>query len=147
VLAETGLDMSRWPTEKHFASWLSLAPGTKVSGGKQLSSRSTPSANRAAAALRLAARSLYQSKSALGAFFRRLKARLGTPKAITASAHKLARLIYRMLRFGTEYVDQGQDYNEQRYRARVVSTLTRRAAALGYTLVKTEGLSSAPSEI
>src|SRR5438094_318912 len=83
----------------------------------------------------------------LGRFFRRLKARLGTPKAITASAHKLARLIYRMLRFGTEYVDQGQDYYEQRYRARVVSTLTRRAAALGYTLVKTEGLSSAPSEI
>jgi len=147
VVAETGLDMSRWPTEKHFASWLSLAPGTKVSGGKKLSGRTTPSANRAAAALRLAARSLYQSKSALGAFFRRLKARLGTPKAITASAHKLARLIYRMLRFGTEYVDQGQDYYEQRYRARVVSTLTRRAAALGYTLVKTEGLSSAPSEI
>src|SRR5439155_1270401 len=109
VVAETGLDMSRWPTEKHFASWLSLAPGTKVSGGKKLSGRTTPSANRAAAALRLAARSLYQSKSALGAFFRRLKARLGTPKAITASAHNLARLIYRMLRLGTEYVDQGQD--------------------------------------
>ena len=79
--------------------------------------------------------SLPLCKPALGAFFRRLKARLGTPKAITASAHKLARLIYRMLRFGTEYVDQGQDYYEQRYRTRVVSTLTRRAAALGYTLV------------
>jgi hypothetical protein len=72
VVAETGLDMSRWPSDKHFASWLTLAPGTKVSGGKTLSGRTKPSASRAAAALRLAARSLHHSKSALGAFFRRL---------------------------------------------------------------------------
>ncbi|MBI2525135.1 MAG: hypothetical protein HYY95_21795 [Candidatus Rokubacteria bacterium] len=89
-----------------------------------------------AAALRLAASALYHSKSALGAFHRRLKARLGAPKAITATAHKLARLIYGMLRFGTEYVDRGQDYYERRYQSRVVSTLTRRAHELGYTLVK-----------
>jgi len=92
--------MRRWPSEKHFASWLTLAPGTQVSGGKTLSGRTKPSASRAAAALRLAARSLHHSKSALGAFFRRLKTRLGAPKAITATAHKLARLIYRMLKCG-----------------------------------------------
>ena len=146
VLAETGLDMSRWPTEKHFASWLCLAPGTKVSGGKKLSGRTKPSASRAAAALRLAARSLHHSKSALGAFFRRLKVRLGAPKAITATAHKLARLLYRMIKFGTEYVDQGQEYYERRYRTRVLSSLTRRAHELGYTLIKTADLSPAPTK-
>ncbi|MFN0156370.1 MAG: IS110 family transposase [Gaiella sp.] len=145
VVAEIGVDMSRWPTEGHFASWLSLAPGTKVSGGKKLSGRTKPSASRAAAALRLAARSLYHSKSALGAFFRRLKARLGAPKAITATAHKLARLIYRMIKFGTEYVDRGQEYYDRRYRTRVVSTLMRRAEELGYSLVRKEDPSPVPS--
>ena len=135
VVAEIGLDMTRWPTEKHFASWLSLSPGSHTSGGKKISGRTKASANRVAAALRLAASSLYHSKSALGAFHRRLKARLGAPKAITATAHKLARLIYRMLRFGTEYVDQGQDYYERRYQSRVVSTLVRRAQELGYKLI------------
>jgi transposase len=138
VVAEIGLDMTRWPTEKHFASWLSLAPGSKVSGGKQSSGRTKPSASRVAAALRLAASSLYHSQSALGAFHRRLKGRLGAPKAITATAHKLARLIYRMLRFGTDYVDRGQDYYERRYQSRVVSSLMRRAHELGYTLIKSE---------
>jgi transposase len=142
VVAEIGLDMTRWPIEKHFASWLSLAPGSKVTGGKQLSGRTKPSASRAAAALRLSASSLYHSRSALGAFHRRMKARLGAPKAITATAHKLARLIYRMLRFGSNYVDVGQDSYERRYRRRVVSNLTRRARELGYTLVKQEDLSA-----
>jgi transposase len=147
VVAETGLDMRRWPSDKHFASWLTLAPGTKVSGGKTLSGRTKPSASRAAAALRLAAGSLHHSKSALGAFFRRLKTRLGAPKAITATAHKLARLIYRMLRCGTDYVDQGQAYYERRYQTRVLSTLSRRAHALGYTLIiKTPDQEPAPSE-
>ena len=146
VVAETGLDMRRWPSDKHFASWLTLAPGTKVSGGKTLSGRTKPSASRAAAALRLAARSLHHSKSALGAFFRRLKARLGAPKAITATAHKLARLIYRMLKCGTDYVDQGQDYYERRYQTRVLSTLARRAHALGYTLIKTPDQAPTRSE-
>lgn len=81
--------MSRWPSEKHFTSWLGLCPRNKISGGRVLSSRTRPTANRAAAALRLAAASLYRSQSALGAFFRRLKSREGTPKAITATAHKL----------------------------------------------------------
>jgi transposase len=145
VVAEIGLDMTRWPTEKHFASWLGLAPGTKVSGGKKLSSRTKPSASKVAAALRLAASTLYHSKSALGAFYRRMKARLGAPKAVTATAHKLACLIYRILRFGTEYVDRGQDYYERRYQNRVVFTLTRRAHELGYRLVKNEDLSLAAS--
>jgi hypothetical protein len=132
--------MSRWPTEKYFASWLSLAPGSKVSGGTQLSSRTKPSANRAAAALRLAASSLHHSQSALGA--RRLKARLGAPKAITATAHKLARLIYRILKSRTAYVDRGQDYYEGRYHHRL---LTRRSRDLGYTLVRTDDLSPLPA--
>ena len=142
VVAEVGLDMTRWPSEKHFASWLGLAPGTKVSGGKKLSGRTKPSASRAAAALRMAASSLHHSRSALGAFFRRMKTRLGAPKAITATAHKLACLIYRILRFGTEYVDRGQDYYERRYQHHLLSHLTRRARQLGYTLIKTEGPST-----
>ena len=127
VVAETGLDMRRWPSDKHFASWLTLAPGTKVSGGKTISGHTKPSASRAAAALRLAARSLHHSKSALGAFFRRLKARLGAPKVITATAHTLARLIYRILKGGTDYVDQGQEYYERRYQTRASSPPFRAA--------------------
>src|SRR5438128_728884 len=92
--------------------------------------------NRAATALRLAAACLHHSQSALGAFFRRMKARMGAPKAITATAHKLARLIYTMLKHGTAYVRQGMDEYEQQYRDRVVKQMTRRAKALGYLLVK-----------
>jgi transposase len=92
-IREIGLDMTRWPPVKPFASWLGLCPGKKISGGKRYRSRSKPTANRAAAALRLAAHSLDHSHSALGAYYRRMKARLGAPAAITATAHKLARLI------------------------------------------------------
>ena len=91
-----------------------------------------------AAALRLAAISLYRSKSALGAFLRRKKVQLGAPQAITATAHKLARLIYSMLKYGQEYVDAGQDYYESQYRERALRSLTRRATELGYTLVATQ---------
>jgi len=137
VIGEIGLDMSRWPTEKHFGSWLGLAPGNKVSGGKRLSGRTKPSANRAAAALRMAAQSLNQSQSALGAYFRRLKARLGAPKALTAAAYKLARLLYRMLKHGAGYVDQGEATYEERYRDRLLRNLKRRAAELGFQLTAT----------
>jgi hypothetical protein len=137
VVSEVGIDMSRWKSSKQFASWMGLCPGNKVSGGKRLSGKTKSVANRAAIALRIAANSLYRSKSALGAYIRRQKARLGAPKAITATAHKLARLIYSMLKNGTQYVDAGQDYYEQRYRARVVENLKRRAIELGFTLVKT----------
>ena len=139
VISETGIDMTKWPTAKHFASWLGLCPNNRITGGKVRSSRSTPSANRAAAALRLAANSLHRSDSALGAFLRRKKAQLGAPKAITATAHKLARLVYSMLKYGQEYVEAGQDYYESQYRQRALRAAMRRAAQLGYKLVPIPG--------
>jgi transposase len=136
VLSETGLDMSKWPSAKHFGSWLGLAPNNRVSGGKVLSRRTLPRANRAATALRLAAQSLHRSRSALGAFLRRLAGRLGMPKAITATAYKLARIVYGMLTHGTAFLEQGQDYYERQYQDRVLKNVSRTARALGYCLVK-----------
>ena len=101
----------------------------------RLSSRTKPSANRAAAVLRLAANGLHRSKTALGAYLRRMKARLGKPEAITATAHKLARLVYSALKHGWTYVDPGQDWYEERYRQRVLKSLAARAAQLGFQLV------------
>lgn len=135
VLAETSLDLGAWPTEKQFASWLGLSPGSKVSGGKRLSGKTKPSANRAAATFRMAAYSLANSKCALGAFYRRLKARLGAPKAITATAHKLARIFYQVLKTKTPFVDAGQGHYERQYRDRVTRSLRKRAASLGYQLI------------
>jgi hypothetical protein len=135
VISEIGTDMSRWKTVKHFTSWLGICPGTKVSGGKVLASKTKPTANRAATALRLAVSGLARSESALGGYYRRMAARLGKPQAITATAHKLARLIYSMLRYGTAYVDAGQEYYEQQYKERVVRNMTQRAKALGFELV------------
>jgi hypothetical protein len=135
LISEIGLDMTRWPTSKHFASWLGLCPGNKMSGGKRYRMRSKPSANRAATALRLAAQGLANSHSALGASYRRMRARLGAPKAITATAHRLARLVYSMLRYGTAYVDAGQQAYEHKYRDRVLTNLQRQAKAFGYQLV------------
>ena len=138
VVSETGTDMSRFPSAGHFASWMGLCPGTKITGGKVLSGRTTRCANRAAQALRLAAAALRTSRSALGAYFRRLCARMDKPKAITAAAHKLARLIYTMLTKGEEYTDQGQNYFEARYRERVLRQLSQRAQTLGMRLVVAE---------
>ena len=135
VISEVGTDMSRWPTAKHFASWLGLSPNNRVSGGRVMSSHTTRNANRAATALRLAANALHRSDSALGAFLRRKKAQLGAPKAITATAHKLARIIYSMLKYGQEYVDAGAEYYERQYRQRALRNARRRAAQLGYKLV------------
>jgi transposase len=136
VLSETGLDFTKWPTAKQFGAWLGLAPNQRVSGGKVLSRRTLPNANRAAAALRVAAQALHHSKSALGAFLRRKAAQRGMPKAITATAYKLARILYAMLTQGTAFVERGQDYYERQYHERVLKNLTRRAAELGYQLVK-----------
>ena len=127
--------MSRWPSEKHFASWLGLCPDSKISGSRVLSSRSKRCANRAAVAFRLAAHGLHNSHSALGAFLRRKKAQLGAPKAITATAHKIARLVYALLRYGSDYVEDGEQEYERRYRARIVNNLERRARTFGFTLV------------
>jgi transposase len=138
VIAEVGPDLSRFKSAKHFASWLGLCPGTKISGGKVLAAATKRTASRLAQALRMAAFALSRSKSALGAYYRRLAARLDKAKAITATAHKLARLIYTLLTKGSEYVDRGQDYYEQRYRQRVVHHLSRRAASLGFVLTPIE---------
>jgi len=134
IIGEVGTDMTKWPTFKHFSSWLGLCPGNKVSGGKVLSSRTKPSANRAAGALRLAAFTLYRSKSALGAYYRKMRARLGAPKAITATAHKLARILYAMLREKKSFVEIGQEAYEQAYKERQVASLKRKAKELGFAL-------------
>jgi transposase len=135
VISEIGLDMSRWRTSKHFASWLGLCPGNKVSGGKKLSGKTKPCSNRVAIALRLAANTLYSSECAFGAYLRRMKARLGSPKAITALAHKLAKLIYVMLKYGKDYVEKGVEFYEEMYKSRREASLKRKAKELGYELV------------
>jgi transposase len=137
IIAECGTDMSRWRTAKHFTSWLTLAPGSKISGGKVLSSRTRRSTNRAAVLLRLAATTVGRTNTALGAFFRRLAVRTGKAKAVTATARKIAVLLYNTLRHGMAYVDPGADYYEQRYRQRTIDNLRRRADALGFSLVET----------
>lgn len=130
LLTEIGPDLSRFATAKHFCSWLGLCPGTKISGGKVLSSGTKRAANRARQALKLAAQSLWHSQSALGAFYRRMQSRMDTAKANTATAHKLARLFYFMLTRGKAFVDQGQQRYEQQQRERSV-------AALGFQLTPT----------
>ncbi|MFZ6186095.1 IS110 family transposase [Nannocystis pusilla] len=135
LIAECGTDMSRWATVKHFTSWLTLAPGCKISGGKVLSSKTRRSANRAAHALRMAAVSVGKTSTALGAFYRRLGARVGKAKAVIATARKLAVLFYNTLRYGVSYVDPGASAYEERYRQRSVDNLRRRARGLGFELV------------
>ena len=135
LLSEIGTDMTRWPTDKHFTSWLTLAPQNKISGGRLLSSRTQPSANRAAAILRLAAMNLGRTQTALGAFYRRLAFRVGKAKAITATARKLAILVYRVLKGDLVYQDPGAAAYEARDRARVLHRLRQRAQNLGFALV------------
>jgi hypothetical protein len=135
LLSEIGTDMSRWPTDKHFTSWLTLAPSNKISGGRLLSSRTQPSANRAAAILRLAAMNLGRTQTALGAFYRRLAFRVGKAKAITATARKLAILIYRTLKEGLVYADPGADTYDAQHRTHVLRRLRQRAQNLGFGLI------------
>lgn len=136
IISEIGLDLNRWKSRKQFASWLGLCPGNKVSGGKRLSGRSKRTANYAASALRMAASTLHHSHSALGAFFRRLKSRIGAPKATTATAHKLATIIFNMIRNKVEFIETGADYYEKQYRERMVKNLSMRAKTLGFDLVE-----------
>jgi transposase len=135
LVAEIGTDMTRWPTEKHFTSWLTLAPKNKISGGRLLSSRTQPSANRAAAVLRMAVMSLGRTQTGLGAFYRRLAARIGKPQAVTATARKLAILVYRALKGDFVYHDPGAEAYESTQRARALQRLRQRAAHLGLALV------------
>ncbi len=136
VVSEVGTDMGRWPSAKHFGSWLGLAPNPKKSGGKVKSSATRPGVHRAAQALRLAAKNLQRSQSALGAFFRRIAARRGVAKAMTATAYKLARIVYALLKHRTAYVAQGLEAYETAYRERVVRQVKRKAAALGLVVVE-----------
>ena len=142
VVGEIGTDMTRWPSAKHFASWLGLSPNNRITGSKVISSRTKANANRAAKALCLAAKALclaakalHRSDSALGAFLRRKKSHLGAPKAITATAHKLGRIIYSMMRYGQKYVDAGAEHYERQHRQRALRAAKRRAALLGYQLI------------
>jgi transposase len=134
VISEVGVDMTRWPSEHHFSSWLGLAPNNEITGGKVIRRRTRKVLNRAARALRLAAQSLHHSHTALGAKYRRLRGKLGAPKAITAMAHHLTRLLYRMLRFGTEYHDKGMEHYERRYRETQIKWLQKQAAMLNMQL-------------
>jgi transposase len=138
VISEIGLDMSRWPTEKHFTSWLTLCPGVNKTGGRteSRSGKTRASSNRAAAALRMAACTLLRADCALGAYGRRMRARLGAPKAITATARKLAIIIYNMLKYGKTYVDRGAEYYQEQYRATMLKNLKRRAKQLGCAVVE-----------
>jgi transposase len=134
LVSECGTDLSKWPTAKHFTSWLCLSPGNKISGGKVLSTQTRRSKNRTSALLRLAAVNVGKTESALGAFYRRLAMRVGKAKAVTATARKLAILFYNTLRFGMDYSDPGASDYEARHRTRVPHNLSRPAKQLGYTL-------------
>jgi transposase len=137
VLSEIGTDMSKWPTEKHFVSWLGLCPQHRGSAGKIRSRRVRRGSNGAARALRLAAQGCYQAKNALGAFYRRIQARAGGPKAVVATARKIATRVYRLLKYGADYVRQEMAAYEAAYRLRVIKSLARTAGKLGYQLVPT----------
>jgi len=138
IIAEVGTDLSAFPTEKHFCSWLGLAPHNDISGGKRLRSRTLKTTNRAGQAFRLAAQSVAKSpESACGAFYRRLKARLGSKQAIVATAHKIARTFYHILKHRTPFHDLGGEEYERRAREREIKNLQKRAAKLGLAVVET----------
>jgi transposase len=131
VISEVGLDMSPWKTEAHFASWLGLCPDNRINGDKVLARGTCQVLNRAATALRLGASTLHRSQTYLGAQYRRLRTKLGAPKAITAMAHRLARLVYRVLKYDQQYIDKGAEYYEQRNRQQQIEFVRKKGAQLG----------------
>jgi transposase len=142
IISEYGTDLSKFPDEKHFVKHVQLAPHKPVSGGKPLkNSRRKTKGTRTGEALRHAATAVRQSNSALGAYYRRISRRLGASIAVFATARKLAAYVYRMLRWGQEYVDLGQKADEERYQALKLRTLSSTAAQYGYRIVKNEALS------
>jgi transposase len=145
LFTEVGADVSRFPTEKHFCSWLGLCPDNRISGGKVLSSRTRRVVNRASDALRMAATTLERSPSALGGFYRRMKARLGAAEAVTATAHKLARIIYRLIKYGEAYVRQGIEAYEQQFQARKLRALQKAAKTMGFELIAKQTVPSGVS--
>jgi len=140
VISEVGVDMTRWPDEHQFASWLGLCPNNRITGGRVIRRGRKKVCNRAADALRLAAQSLHHSKSYLGAKYRRFRSRMDGPVAITAMAHLLARLLYRLLRYGTEYHDKGAAHYERRYRETQMQWLKKQAAQLNMQLLPATGV-------
>ena len=145
VFTEVGPEVSRFRTEKHFCSWLGLCPDNRISGGKVLSSRTRRVINRVADALRMAATTLERSQTALGGFYRRMKARLGAAEAITATAHKLARIIYRLIKHGEAYVRQGIEKYEKKFQERKLAVLRKTARAMGFELTEKQPLASGVS--
>jgi transposase len=135
LLSEIGPNLARFPTAAAFCSWLRLCPDPRISGGQVLSSRTRPTKNRAALALRVALQSLHRSDSCLGDYFRRMKARMGVPKAMTATAHKLARIIYHMVTTQQEYDATIFQKQEQRRRQQKSARLHAQAAEFGFQLV------------
>ena len=135
LLSEIGLDVSKFPHEKNFVSWLGLCPQHRGSAGKIFKRRTRRGANRAARALRMAAQGCHRANNALGAFYRRIQGRAGGAKAIVATARKIAERVYRLLKYGQEYVRESEQRYEEAYRQRVAKSLARKAASLGYKLV------------
>jgi transposase len=144
LIAEIGTNVDKWKNAKAFACWLGLCPGTKISGGKRLSGKTTSCKNRAAEALRMAASTLHRNQSALGAFLRRLKARLGPAKAITAVAHKLAVIIYNMMKEKKNYNEMGAGYYDELHKARAVKNLEKFAKRLGFEITLKQPIASCP---
>ena len=135
ILSEIGTDLSRFPTEKNFVSWLGLCPQHRGSAGKIFSRRVRRGANRAARALRMAGQGCHHAKNALGAFYRRIQARCGGAKAVVATARKIAERVYRLLKYGQEYVRQAEQVYEEAHRLRTLKGMARKAESLGYKLV------------
>jgi transposase len=135
MLTEVGPNVTGFKTEKHFCSWLGLCPDNRISGGKVLSSHTRRVINRASDALRMAAVTLERSQSALGGFYRRMKGRLGAAEAITATAHKLARIIYRLIKHGEAYVRQGMEDYERKFQERKLHALRKTAISMGFNLI------------
>ena len=139
LIAEIGTDMSRWKTASHFASWLALCPPVNITGGRRRPTWTPPRAHRAAAIFRMAALNVRNSRSAIGAFFRRKRSQLGPARAVLATAHKLARIVYSMLKTRTQFVDPGEHAYEQNFRDRAVRSVQRKAHALGFALTPITG--------
>lgn len=140
LISEIGTDISCWPTVKHFCAWLGLCPGTRISGGRRLSSHTSHSTNKAATILRMSASGLYRNQSVFGAHLRRMKARMGPVEATTATAHKMARTIYFMMRDKKDYIEAGADYYDKINVGKTLKYLTKRASSLGYRLEKIENV-------
>jgi transposase len=140
IVSEVGLDMDKWKTEQHFTSWLGLTPTNKTTGGKVFDTRTKKVKNKASMAFRMAALNSGRGKTAIAGFYRRVKGRLGAPKAITATARKLACMFYRLLKYGQEYVERGVEAYEKKYKEALVANLHKQATRLGFEVVKIECL-------